>query len=72
MTENDLIQRALCGDMEYRVQQQERTAEQDAWAELADRNNLLLDAEKRRKHEALAQKRMQVVTESAKDWYDTS
>ena len=60
MTENDPIQKALCGLMEHRVAQQEQVDDKDARAELAVRNALLLDAEKTRKEAVLAIKRNQV------------
>ena len=60
LTENDPIQKALCGLMEHRVAQQEQVDDKDARAELAARNALLLDAEKTRKEAVLAIKRHQV------------
>lgn len=60
VAENDPIQKALCGLMEHRVQQQLEVDEKDAREELEARNSVLLEAEKARKAAALALKRTQV------------
>ncbi|CAM9387446.1 unnamed protein product, partial [Hapterophycus canaliculatus] len=68
--EDDLIQKVLCGLMEYRTAQQELVDGDDDNAEVEKRNRLLLDAEKARKEAAIAEKRKKVAYGS-KEWKAT-
>lgn len=58
--EKDPIQNALCGLMEHRVRQQAEVDDRDARAERALRDELLSEAEKKRRKLALNVKRTQV------------